>query len=298
MSRLLSSKGLLKRASIIFLVFLLVFSVSACSTNGSDQQGDGSDQSVELEDYSITLSTTTSVNDSGLLEYLLPVLKEDTGIEVDVLSQGTGQAIQTAVDGNADVILVHAKAAEEEFVNDGYGVERIEFMYNYFVIVGPKGDPSGISESGFSAAEALSKLSEDENVFISRGDDSGTHKKELSLWSATDIEPSGDWYVSAGRGMGDVLVMASEMQGYALTDKATFLSMKDQLDLEVLLEESEDLKNQYTVIEVDPNTHPDTNTEAVKVFIDWLVSDDTLQLIDEYGVSEYGEALFMSNYEK
>lgn len=298
MSRLLSSKGLLKRASIIFLVFLLVFSVSACSTNGSDQQGDGLDQSVELEDYSITLSTTTSVNDSGLLEYLLPVLKEDTGIEVDVLSQGTGQAIQTAVDGNADVILVHAKAAEEEFVNDGYGVERIEFMYNYFVIVGPKGDPSGISESGFSAAEALSKLSEDENVFISRGDDSGTHKKELSLWSATDIEPSGDWYVSAGRGMGDVLVMASEMQGYALTDKATFLSMKDQLDLEVLLEESEDLKNQYTVIEVDPNTHPDTNTEAVKVFIDWLVSDDTLQLIDEYGVSEYGEALFMSNYEK
>jgi len=298
MSRLLSSKGLLKRASIIFLVFLLVFSVSACSTNGSDQQGDGSDQSVELEDYSITLSTTTSVNDSGLLEYLLPVLKEDTGIEVDVLSQGTGQAIQTAVDGNADVILVHAKAAEEEFVNDGYGVERIEFMYNYFVIVGPKDDPSGISESGFSAAEALSKLSEDENVFISRGDDSGTHKKELSLWSATDIEPSGDWYVSAGRGMGDVLVMASEMQGYALTDKATFLSMKDQLDLEVLLEESEDLKNQYTVIEVDPDTHPDTNTEAVKVFIDWLVSDDTLQLIDEYGVSEYGEALFMSNYEK
>jgi tungstate transport system substrate-binding protein len=298
MSKLLSSKGLLKRASIIFLVFLLIFSVASCSTNGSDQQEGGSDQSLGLEDYGITLSTTTSVNDSGLLEYLLPVLKEDTGIEVDVLSQGTGQAIQTAVDGNADVILVHAKAAEEEFVNDGYGVERIEFMYNYFVIVGPKDDPSGISKSGLSAAEALSKLSEDENVFISRGDDSGTHKKELSLWSATEIEPSGDWYVSAGRGMGDVLVMASEMQGYALTDKATFLSMKDQLDLEVLLEESEDLKNQYTVIEVDPDTHPDTNTEAVKVFIDWLVSDDTLKLIDEYGVSEYGEALFISNYEK
>jgi len=280
MSRLLSSKGLLKRASIIFLVFLLVFSVSACSTNGSNQQGDGSERSVELEDYSITLSTTTSVNDSGLLEYLLPVLKEDTGIEVDVLSQGTGQAIQTAVDGNADVILVHAKAAEEEFVNDGYGVERIEFMYNYFVIVGPKDDPSSISDSGLSASEALGKFFEDENIFVSRGDDSG------------------EWYVSAGRGMGDVLVMASEMQGYALTDKATFLSMKDQLDLEILLEESEDLKNQYSVIEVSSQAHPDTNTEAVEVFIKWLTSDKALQLIDEYGISEYGEPLFFSNYEK
>jgi tungstate transport system substrate-binding protein len=298
MSRLLSSKGLLKRASIIFLVFLLVFSVSACSTNGSNQQGDGSERSVELEDYSITLSTTTSVNDSGLLEYLLPVLKEDTGIEVDVLSQGTGQAIQTAVDGNADVILVHAKAAEEEFVNDGYGVERIEFMYNYFVIVGPKDDPSSISDSGLSASEALGKFFEDENIFVSRGDDSGTHKKELSLWSASGVDPSGEWYVSAGRGMGDVLVMASEMQGYALTDKATFLSMKDQLDLEILLEESEDLKNQYSVIEVSSQAHPDTNTEAVEVFIKWLTSDKALQLIDEYGISEYGEPLFFSNYEK
>ncbi|SHE45943.1 substrate-binding domain-containing protein [Alkalibacter saccharofermentans] len=296
MSTFLSSKGLLRRAFVIFLTFILIFSFASCKSNNSNQN---IGQPVPgLEDYSITLSTTTSVNDSGLLEYLIPMLKEDTGIEVNVLSQGTGQAIQTAVDGNADVILVHSKAAEEEFVKDGYGVERIELMYNYFIVIGPEGDPAGMESSGLSASKALKKLYEEEMIFVSRGDDSGTHKKELSLWKLEGIEPSGEWYISAGRGMGDVLIMASEMEGYALSDKATFLTMKEQLDLEILIEESEDLKNQYTLIEVSPKTHPDTNTQAVKAFIDWVTSEKTLRVIDEYGVSEYGEALFISNYHK
>ncbi|MBP1918878.1 substrate-binding domain-containing protein [Youngiibacter multivorans] len=251
-----------------------------------------------FSDTKIILSTTTSVNDSGLLEYLLPFLKEDTGIQVDVLSQGTGQAIQTAVDGNADVILVHSKAAEETFVKDGFGVERIEFMYNFFVVVGPKDDPAKIKGAGLTASEAFKKVMEAKATFLSRGDKSGTHNKELALWKTAGIEPAGDWYVAAGKGMGALLTMTSEMKGYTLTDKATYLSMKDQLDLEIVLEESADLKNQYSVIAVNPDKHPDTNTEAVDIFIEWLTSDKILDLIEGYGKDKYGEGLFLINFAK
>ncbi|HSP47521.1 MAG TPA: substrate-binding domain-containing protein, partial [Clostridiaceae bacterium] len=168
----------------------------------------------------------------------------------------------------------------------------------YFVIVGPKDDAAGIRGSSLTASEALEKISETGSGFVSRGDDSGTHKKELALWKNSDIEPKGDWYVSAGKGMGAVLTMANEMQAYTLTDKATYLSMKDQLELELLLEQQPDLKNQYTLIEVNPEKHAHTNTEAVKVFIDWITSDKVLKLLDEYGTKEFGEALFKVNYTK
>ena len=267
------------------VIFAFVFSLSACGK-----------QLPDLNDPNITLSTTTSLNDSGLLEYLNPLLLKETGVKMDIVSQGTGAAIQTAMDGNADVIFVHSKAAEETFVKDGYGVKRIEIMYNYFVIVGPKDDPAKIKNSGLSASQALAKIHESESVFVSRGDDSGTHKKELALWKAAAVTPSGDAYVSAGKGMGDVLTMCDEMQGYTLTDKATYLSMKDQLDLEILVEESADLLNQYTVIAVNPDKWSTTNTEAVDVFIDWLTSKKTLDRIAEFGKEKYGEALFFINF--
>ncbi|OGF12716.1 MAG: hypothetical protein A3K15_00255 [Candidatus Edwardsbacteria bacterium GWE2_54_12] len=274
-----------KRVFFFASIFALVLSLSACGKKLPD-----------LDDPNIILSTTTSLNDSGLLEYLNPLLLKETGVKMDIVSQGTGAAIQTAMDGNADVIFVHAKASEEKFVADGYGVERIEIMYNYFVIVGPKDDPAKIKEGGLSASQALAKIYENQAIFVSRGDDSGTHKKELALWKAATITPIGDAYVSAGKGMGDVLTMTDEMQGYTLTDKATYLSMKDQLDLEILVEESADLLNQYTVIAVNPEKWSTTNTEAVDVFIDWLTSKKTLDRIAEFGKEEYGEALFFINY--
>ena len=274
-----------KRVFFFASIFALVLSLSACGKKLPD-----------LDDPNIILSTTTSLNDSGLLEYLNPLLLKETGVKMDIVSQGTGAAIQTAMDGNADVIFVHAKASEEKFVADGYGVERIEIMYNYLVIVGPKDDPAKIKEGGLSASQALAKIYENQAIFVSRGDDSGTHKKELALWKAATITPIGDAYVSAGKGMGDVLTMTDEMQGYTLTDKATYLSMKDQLDLEILVEESADLLNQYTVIAVNPEKWSTTNTEAVDVFIDWLTSKKTLDRIAEFGKEEYGEALFFINY--
>ncbi|MFZ7133312.1 MAG: substrate-binding domain-containing protein [Eubacteriales bacterium] len=281
---------------VFLFVILLPILLAGCNTDSAnDSQQDTPENN--LEDKTLILATTTSVNDTGLMEYLEPLFEEYSGIDLQVLSQGTGQAIQTAEDGNADVLLIHAKAAEEEFISEGYGLERIELMYNYFVIVGPKDDPAKVTGiEDVTAAKAFEKIQDAQAVFVSRGDDSGTHKKELSIWESTEIEPSGDWYVSAGKGMGDVLTMASEKQGYTLTDKATFLSMKDKLDLDIVVDASEDLLNQYTIIEVDPEKLPDTNKAGADIFVEWITSDDVLQQINDYGKDEFGENLFTENY--
>lgn len=244
----------------------------------------------------VVLATTTSVNDSGLMDYLRAALEQDAGITLDIISQGTGQAIKTGESGDADVLLIHSKSAEEQFVADGYGVERIPFMYNYFVIVGPASDPAGIKEAA-SASEAFKKIYESGQVFVSRGDESGTHSKEKKLWEEAGITPEGDAYVSAGRGMGDTLLMADEKQGYTLTDKATYLSMKDKLELTLLLGESDDLMNQYTLILMNPEKYPDRNHAGAQAFVDWMVSQKGLDMIAQYGIDEYGEALFQINYE-
>ena len=240
----------------------------------------------------IRLSTTTSVNDSGLLPYLLPTFEAKTGYKVEVQSAGTGAAIQKAIDGNADVILVHAKASEEEFIAGGYGVERLPFMYNYFVIVGPKDDPAGVKGSA-DAAAAFEKIEESESKFVSRGDESGTHKAELKIWGEEKPDPADDsWYISAGQGMGACLTMASEQQAYCLTDKATFLSMQDTLDLDIVLAEGDDMKNTYSLIAVNPEKIDGLNTEGAQAFIDWMLSDEASALIAQYGETEYGTALF------
>ncbi len=290
----------MKKLLAVLLALSMLFVFAACGGNTATDgnvtpddatAGDATPSDAEKNTV-IRMSTTTSVNDSGLLPYLLPVFEQATGYTVEVQSAGTGAAIQKAVDGNADLILVHAKASEETFIADGYGVERIPFMYNYFVVVGPADDPAAIADSA-NAAEAFAKIADAEAAFVSRGDESGTHKAELKIWgdSAPDAETA-SWYISAGQGMGACLTMAGEEGAYCLTDKATFLSNKDSLNLEIILAEGEDMKNTYSLIECNPEKLDGINTEGAKALIEWMTGDEASALIAEYGKQQYGEALF------
>lgn len=249
-----------------------------------------------VEESEIILSTTTSTRDSGLLDYLLPIFTEKTGVDVKVLAVGTGQALQMGKDGEADILLVHAKASEEEFLAEGHGTERRDVMYNDFVLVGPSTDPANLKENyPDNILEGLRVLSTDQASFISRGDDSGTHKKELGIWESAGIEPSGQWYVEAGAGMGDVLKIADEKQAYTLTDRATYLSMKDDLDLEIIIEGDNNLFNQYGIIPVDPSKNDNINNDGAMEFMNWLTGEEAQNLIKDFGVEEYGEPLFVPN---
>ena len=272
----------MKKLLAVLMAALMLFALAAC----------GGSEDKAPENTVIRMSTTTSVNDSGLLPYLLPVFEEATGYTVEVQSEGTGAAIQKAVDGNAALILVHSKASEETFVADGYGVERIPFMYNYFVIAGPEKDPAKVKGSE-NAAEAFAKIKKTKSSFISRGDDSGTHKAELKIWGEATPDAAKDkWYISAGQGMGACLTMASEKGAYCLTDKATFLSNKADLELEIVLAEGEDMKNTYSVIECNPEKLEGINTEGAKALIEWLTGDEASALIAKYGEEQYGAPLF------
>ena len=240
----------------------------------------------------LRLSTTTSVNDSGLLPYLQPAFEAATGYQLEVTSAGTGAAIKKGETGDADALLVHAKASEEEFIAAGYGVERIPFMYNFFVIVGPADDPAGIANCT-TAADAFAAIAESGTPFISRGDDSGTNKKELQIWEAAGITPEGqEWYVNAGSGMGATLTIAAEQQGYTLTDKGTYLAHEAKDQLALLLGEADEMKNTYSMIAISPDKWPDTNIDGANAFIEWMTSDEAKAMIAEYGVEEYGEPLF------
>lgn len=248
---------------------------------------------------SIILSTTTSTQDSGLLDYLLPIFTEDTGIEVKTVAVGTGKALQMGRDGEADVLLVHAKADELVFVEEKHGTVREDVMYNDFILVGPKFDPLKSSwqiEPGNDIAKALASIYENKMTFVSRGDDSGTHKKELAIWKSASIEPSGDWYLSAGSGMGEVLKIAQEKRGYTITDRATYLAQKDNLDLDILVEDDDNLFNQYGVIPVNPDKNDNINNEWAIEFMNWLISEKGQNLIKTFGVEEYGQPLFTPNF--
>jgi tungstate transport system substrate-binding protein len=240
----------------------------------------------------ITVASTTSTEQSGLFRHILPIFKEKTGIEVRVIAQGTGQALETGRRGDADVVFVHAKAAEEEFVKEGFGVERKEVMYNDFVIVGPGEDPAGI-KGGSDAVAALKKISEIGATFASRGDDSGTHKAELALWKQAGVKPSGDWYRELGTGMGPTLNTSAQMPAYTLTDRATWLSFENKGPLEVVVEGDPKLFNQYGVILVNPEKHPHVKAAQGQAFIDWLVSPEGQNAIADYKIN--GQQLFFPN---
>ncbi len=245
----------------------------------------------------LTLATTTSTRDSGLLDVLLPLFEEEYGVTVDVVAVGTGQALKLGEDGNADVLLVHARALEDAFMEAGHGVRREDVMYNDFVIVGPESDPAGIA-GGSDAAAAFTQIAEAEAPFVSRGDESGTHTKEKAIWAAADIEPSGAWYISAGQGMGAVLTMADEQQAYTLSDRATYLARTlEGTDLIIAVEGDPILFNPYGVIAVDPAKNEAIKGDLANQFIDWLVSLPAQEAISQFGVEEFGAPLFVPDSE-
>lgn len=247
------------------------------------------------EDTSILVQSTTSTANSGLYDYLLPKFEADSGIHVNVVAVGTGQAIRNAQNCDGDVLLVHAKASEEKFIAEGYGTTRTDLMYNDFVIVGPKADPAGVK--GMSDAQgALTQIADKGALFASRGDDSGTHKKERALWASADLDPaaaSGDWYRETGSGMGATLNAGIGMGAYVMTDRATWISFANKQDYEIAVEGDDDLFNQYGVIPVNPAACPSVKIDAAQAFADWLISDKGQEVIASYAVD--GQQLFFPN---
>ncbi|MCB1480438.1 MAG: substrate-binding domain-containing protein [Rhodobiaceae bacterium] len=250
---------------------------------------------ANAEDRFIIVQSTTSTQNSGLLDYLLPIFKEKTGIEVRVVAVGTGQAIKNAQNGDGDVLLVHAKPAEEKFVAEGWGVERFDVMYNDFVIVGPANDPAGVAGSNDVVA-ALTKIAETKSPFASRGDDSGTHKAEKRLWKAAGIDiasASGDWYRETGSGMGATLNAGVGMGAYIMTDRATWISFGNKGDYKVAVEGDDKMFNQYGVILVNPEKFPNVKAEDGKTFIGWLIGDEGQKAIADFKID--GQQLFFPN---
>jgi tungstate transport system substrate-binding protein len=243
----------------------------------------------------IVVQSTTSTQNSGLFDHILPKFTEKTGIQVRVVAVGTGQALKNARNGDGDVLLVHAKSSEEKFVAEGYGVKRSDLMYNDFVIVGPKSDPAGVRGMR-DATAALGKLAEARATFASRGDDSGTHKKELRLWKQTEVDPvkaSGTWYRETGSGMGATLNTAAGLGAYTMSDRATWIAFKNKGDLKILVEGDERLFNQYGIILVNPDKHPHVKAKAGQMFIDWLLGDEGQRAIGSYRMN--GQQLFFPN---
>lgn len=247
---------------------------------------------VDAPPKSLTLATTTSTQDSGLLDVLLPRFREQTEIEVKVVAVGSGQALELGRRGDADVLLTHAPAAEEQFMDEGWGQDRRPVMHNDFVLVGSKSDPAAV-EGETSIVAAFTRIAEREAVFVSRGDESGTHQKEKEVWKSAGREPQGDWYVQGGAGMAQVLRIAHEKQAYTLADRGTYLALRKELELVVVCEGDPLLKNAYAVIVVSSHKHPHVNAAAAGQFADFLTSPSTKQLIAEFGVNKFGEPLFV-----
>ena len=252
-------------------------------------------QTVSADEQFIIVQSTTSTKNSGLLDHLVPKFRDKTGIDVRVVAVGTGQALKNARNGDGDVLLVHAKPAEERFVADGYGVERFDIMYNDFVIVGPKLDPAKVNGSK-DALQALAKIASTKSIFASRGDDSGTHKKERALWNYANIDvnaSSGSWYRETGSGMGATLNVAAGMNAYALTDRATWIAFGNKGDLTILVEGDHRLFNQYGAILVNPAKHLHVKQKQGQAFLDWLRGPHGQAAIAEFKVR--GQQLFIPN---
>ncbi|SDK59162.1 tungstate transport system substrate-binding protein [Mesorhizobium muleiense] len=254
--------------------------------------------SASAQEQSIVVASTTSTRDSGLFDHILPLFTTRTGIEVRVVAQGTGQALDAGRRGDADVVFVHAREQEEKFVEQGFGVKRFDVMYNDFVLIGPKGDPAGIKGSP-DIALALTSIQRKKAAFVSRGDKSGTHIAELGLWKAAGVDIAAvrePWYKEIGQGMGAALNTASAMDAYVLSDRATWLAFKNRGELEIVVEGDKRLFNQYGVILVNPARHPSVKAEPGQRFIDWLISPEGQQAIGEYNID--GQQLFFPNAEQ
>jgi tungstate transport system substrate-binding protein len=243
------------------------------------------------QNEAITLATTTSTQDSGLLDILVPIFRQQTGIEVKVVAVGTGQALQLGRRGDADVLLVHDPQAEGQFMAEGHGVERRPVMFNDFVLVGPKADPANVRGQR-SIAEAYSRIARSGSPFVSRGDESGTHQKEREVWGKAGVDPQGGWYIRAGAGMGQVLRMADEKHAYTLADRGTFLAQREGLDLTILSEGDPILVNQYSVLLLSHDKHPHVRHQAARKFAEFLLSPQAQNSIAVFGKDKFGQALF------
>lgn len=237
----------------------------------------------------IKMATTTSTQDSGLLKELLPAFQKKTGYEVQVTAVGTGKALKLGENGDVDVVLVHARADEDKFVEAGFGDKRYSVMYNDFIFVGPEEDPAKVKETK-STADALKQIAATKSPFVSRGDDSGTHKMEKKLWEKAGVKPEGEWYREAGQGMGEVLQMSGELKAYTLTDRGTWLATMDKSPLKIVLEGDKTLLNPYGVIAVSQKRYPDVNHAGAQAFIDWLISPEGQKAIGDFKIN--GQALF------
>jgi tungstate transport system substrate-binding protein len=271
---------------IIIGLLVTLFLLVSCGTPAT------SPQNAEL-----LLVSTTTTQDTGLLDVLLPAFTDQTGYSVELVAVGSGQALKMGEQGNADVILLHSPAAEKEFVANGYGIDRRLIMHNDFVIVGPPSDPAGIR--GKSPVDALTQVYNSNAIFVSRGDQSGTHIKELALWENAGLDPADqDWYLETGQGQGATLLVASEKGAYELVDRGTYLAYQQNLDLDILVEGDPFLLNVYHVITVNPEKWPGTNLEVAKAFADFITSPDGQTIIGEFGVKEYGQPLFIPDADK
>ena len=248
--------------------------------------------SVQAQEKTIILATTTSTQDSGLLDVLIPVFEKETGFFVKTIAVGSGQAMAMGQKGEADVLLVHSPEAEEKFIAEDYGINRRLVMHNDFIIVGPPEDPAKLKGMK-SSSETFKKMASAKALFLSRGDNSGTHAKEKAIWKAAGISPEGEkWYQQTGLGMGQTLNVAAEKKGYTLADRGTYVAMKKNLGLDILVEGDAILLNIYHVIEVNPSKWPKVNTAGAKAFADFMVSKETQEIIKNFGVDKFGSALF------
>jgi len=287
------------RQSIRLFTAMLILALwlGACAQTTSTDFIALQDQSTEPAVKDVILATTTSTQDSGLLDVLVPMFEGQSGYVLKVVAVGTGQALKMGEEGNADVLLVHAPTSEKELMEKGFGSERRLVMHNDFVIVGPTNDPAGIKGIS-SAMEAFQKISEVQAAFISRGDDSGTNKMEIGLWQKAGVTPPGAWYQESGQGMGATLTIASEKKAYTLTDRATYLANKGNLQLEILVEGDASLLNVYHVIVVNPEKWPKVNYSGAKAFTQFLIDPGTQAVIGKFGVDKFGQPLFFPDADK
>ena len=282
------------------LILLLAVITTACQPIVAPPANDAATTEVAV----LRLATTTSTADSGLLDAILPDFEQKHNARVDVVAVGTGQALEIGTKGDADVVLVHARAREDKFVADGDGVNRLDVMYNDYIVVGPTADPAGSSGSSL-AKEAFAKIAEAQAPFASRGDDSGTHTKEKSIWASAALTPTADsgWYFSVGQGMGETLLFANEKLAYTLADRGTWLAMQEKLPALTIvvggatIDQNGDkaLLNPYGVIPVNPEKHPGVNFALATQFAEWLTSAETQQMIGDYGKDTFGQPLFYPN---
>jgi tungstate transport system substrate-binding protein len=271
-----------RTAAGVLVALAFLTGATSCGDDDSDQSGSGKDRGQMI------LATTTSTQDSGLLDELVPRFEDESGCSVKTVAVGSGEALELGERGNADLLLVHSPVAEEEFMDGGHGASRKAVMHNDFVVVGPPGDPARIKGQG-AAADAFALIATAEAPFASRADESGTHTKELEIWEAAAIEPKGSWYIETGQGMGETLTIASQKQAYTLSDRGTWLAT-DNLDLDLLVEGGRDLLNPYHVMVVEGEN---VNRDCAQEFSDWITSPGIQKEIGQFGVAEFGEPLFV-----